>query len=65
MQQTFTVTNMSCGHCEMAIRRALKSQDPLAEVAIDRSLAQVVVESELPREELARAITDEGYTVEA
>lgn len=49
----------------MAIRRALKSQDPLAEVAIDRSLAQVVVESELPREELARAITDEGYTVEA
>jgi copper chaperone len=65
MQQTFTVTNMSCGHCEMAIRRALNSQDPQAEVAIDRSLSQVVVESELPREELARAITDEGYTVEA
>lgn len=65
MQQTFKVTTMTCGHCEMAIQRALKSADPLATVSIDRSIQQVVVESQQPREVLIRAITEEGYTVTA
>ena len=65
MNQTFTVTGMTCGHCEMAVKRALKQADPQAEVAIDRAQNLVQVESAQPREILAKAISEEGYAVQA
>lgn len=65
MNQNFTVTGMTCGHCEKAVTRALKQVDPQAEVKIDRADNLVQVESAQPREALARAITEEGYTVAA
>jgi copper chaperone len=65
MNQTFTVTGMTCGHCEKAVARALRQLDPLADVKIDRSQNLVEVQSQQPREALARAIADEGYTVAA
>lgn len=65
MNQTFTVTGMTCGHCEKSVTRALKQLDPQAEVKIDRSQNRVEVESQQPRDALARAIADEGYAVAA
>ena len=65
MKQTFTVTGMTCGHCEKAVTRALKQLDPQAEVSIDRPANQVVVESDQTREKLAAAIAEEGYAVGA
>ena len=63
MHQTFTVTGMTCGHCEEAVTRALKQVDPQAEVSIDRAANQVVVQSAQARELLAKAIAEEGYEV--
>ena len=63
MNQTFTVTGMTCGHCEMAVRRALLTVDPQAQVQIDRTANRVVVESPQPRQALAGAIAEEGYAV--
>jgi copper chaperone CopZ len=37
MNQTFTVTGMTCGHCEKAVTRALQQVDPQAQVVIDRA----------------------------
>ena len=34
MNHTFTVTGMTCGHCEKAVTRAVKQLDPQAEVTI-------------------------------
>ncbi len=65
MNQTFTVTGMTCGHCEKAVTRAIKQLDPQAEVSIDRAANQVVVQSGQPREALAAAIVEEGYAVVA
>ena len=65
MNQTFTVTGMTCGHCEKSVTRALKQLDPQAEVKIDRSQNRVEVQSQQPREALARAIAEEGYAVAA
>jgi copper chaperone len=65
MNQTFTVTGMTCGHCEKSVTRALQQLDPQAEVKIDRSQNRVEVQSQQPREALARAIADEGYAVAA
>jgi len=63
MQHNFTVTGMTCGHCEKAVTQAIKAVDPQAQVRIDRAQNKVELESSAPREALARAIADEGYTV--
>jgi copper chaperone len=65
MNQTFTVSGMTCGHCEKAVMRAVKQVDPNAEVKIDRSSGIVNVVSEQSREQLTKAIVEEGYEVAA
>ena len=63
MNQTFTVTGMTCGHCEKAVTQALQQVDPQAQVVIDRSHNSVQVQSNQPRQALAAAIAEEGYAV--
>ena len=65
MNQTFTVTGMTCGHCEKAVTRATQDADPQAQVKIDRSANLVEVESTQARDILAKAIAEEGYAVAA
>ncbi len=65
MQQIFTVTGMTCGHCEKSVIQAIRSIDPQAQVRIDRNQNRVEVESTQPREPLAAAIAGEGYPVQA
>lgn len=64
MNQSFTVTGMTCGHCEAAVTRAIKQIDGGAQVRIDRAANLVEVDSTQPREALAAAIREEGYAVE-
>lgn len=63
MIQTFTVTGMTCGHCEKAVHTALLQADPQATVQIDRAHNRVTVDSQVQRTTLAQAIAEEGYTV--
>jgi len=63
MNQTFNVQGMTCGHCERAVVQAIKTVDPQAQVSIDRPMGKVEVQSQAPREQLALAITEEGYAV--
>jgi copper chaperone len=65
MNQTFEVTGMTCGHCEMAVKRAIQSVDPQAQIQIQRTLNKVEVQSLQPRDALAKAISEEGYAVAA
>ena len=65
MNQTFTVTGMTCGHCEKAVTRAIQEADPQAQVSIDRSQNKVDIESTQSRDALAKAIAEEGYAVAA
>ncbi len=65
MQQQFTVTGMTCGHCEAAVTRAVKQLDGGAQVKIDRAANLVQVDSVQPRDAIAAAIREEGYAVEA
>ncbi len=64
MKQTFTVTGMTCGHCEKAVTRAITRLDPQAQVQIDREANKVQVETEKPRQDIANAIGEEGYKVQ-
>lgn len=63
MENTFQVTGMTCGHCEMAVKKAITRLDPEAKVEVDRNSGKVVVNSSNSREELMLAITKEGYQV--
>ena len=63
MNQTFTVTGMTCGHCEKAVTQAVKQLDPQAEITIDRAVNKVEVDSTQARDLLAKAIAEEGYAV--
>ncbi len=65
MLQTFTVTGMTCGHCEKAVTQAVQEVDPQAAVTIDRPHNRVEVQSVADRDALARAIAEEGYVVVA
>jgi copper chaperone len=63
MHHTFRVQGMTCGHCEMAVKKAITRLDPAAKVSIDRPLEKVDIESDQPKDRLIRVITDEGYAV--
>ena len=63
MEHTFDVQGMTCGHCEMAVKKAVMRLDPQAYIEIDRSHNKVVVHSEQARTSVADVITGEGYQV--
>ena len=65
MNQTFTVAGMTCGHCERAVKNAVQQLDPQAQVNIDRAANRVDIDSTQTREDLAKAIAEEGYGVSA
>lgn len=65
MDQKFTVTGMTCGHCEKAVTRAILEADPQAQVKVDRTQNLVEVQTDKAREAIAQAITEEGYAVAA
>lgn len=61
----FQVSGMTCGHCERAVARAVRSVDPAAEVAVDHASGRVSINSGADVAALTQAIEAEGYTVEA
>ena len=64
MKHTFDVQGMTCGHCEMAVKRVIIQLDPNAKVLIERAQGKVEVESEQTREALAQVVKEEGYQVQ-
>ena len=63
MNHLFTVTGMTCGHCEKAVTAAIVRLDPQAKVEIERIANKVQVQSEQSHEALAQVIVEEGYVV--
>jgi Copper chaperone len=56
----FLVEDMTCGHCEKAIKAALAEALPGAAVTVDLGAHTVAVEGDA--EKAAAAIADAGYT---
>ncbi len=63
MNQTFDVQGMTCDHCVRAVTEAVQAIDAHAQVDVDLSAHRVVVQSDRPREVLAKAMASEGYQV--
>ncbi len=61
-QTTFTVPDMTCGHCEKTIRGALADALPGADVSIDLSTHRVIVAGDA--DTAAEAMQEVGYSPE-
>jgi len=57
------VDGMTCGHCEAAVQRAVRSVDPAAQVKVDRSAGRVEIVTAADPVALGAAIEAEGYRV--
>lgn len=57
----FTVENMTCGHCVLAITGALQRLDPNAQVAVDLVQARVEAEGRFNAAQAIEAMAAEGY----
>lgn len=62
---TFTVPEMSCGHCKASIEKGVRAADPDARVTVDLSSRTVSVESSLGTAALLSAIEAAGYAATA
>ncbi|MCB5202790.1 heavy-metal-associated domain-containing protein [Neorhizobium sp. T786] len=60
MTTTFTVADMTCGHCEKTVRAALVEALPGAVVAVDLAAKTVTVAGDAETAEAA--IREAGYT---
>jgi copper chaperone len=57
-----SIPDMSCGHCEKAIREAVKEVDESARVTVDLGSRTVDIETARPRDDVSGAIARAGYT---
>ena len=57
------VTGMSCGHCEMAVKKALLALDGVTDASADHKASKAVVETGGPvdRQAMIDAIKKAGY----
>lgn len=59
------VENMTCGHCEKAIKQAIANADQNAQVTVDLTTRKVDVETALSLEQVQSILNEEGYTATA
>ena len=61
--QAFTVTGMTCGHCQQAVTKEISALAGVSRVEVDLATGLVTVDSDrtLTRDELAEAVDEAGY----
>jgi len=55
------VPDMSCGHCEATIRKAVGKLDPAARCDVDLATKHVRVNSSLPPSDFVEALEEAGF----
>lgn len=65
MTKTMIVEGMSCGHCTGRVQKALEAVEGVAsvEMSLEGKSARIVLNKEVPEEELKNAVTEAGYEV--
>ncbi|WP_173916888.1 copper ion binding protein [Halobacillus sp. Marseille-Q1614] len=65
MQTTLMVEGMTCGHCEKAVKGALKEIEGVQEVKVQLETGKVEVEAsdDVSKEVMKDAIEEQGYDV--
>lgn len=67
MQTIYSVTGMTCGHCELSVQEELIELDGVTAANANHETGEVIVEAEreLPIDEVRTAVEAAGYTLSA
>ncbi len=57
------VEGMSCGHCKMAVEKAVSGVEGVSGVDVDLANKQVTVSGHFNKDSVVKAIEDVGYDV--
>ena len=62
---TMKIEGMMCGHCQMAVTKALNSLEGVSEVEVNLEKKEAYVDctENITKEDLTKVVTDAGYTV--
>ena len=62
---TFTVTGMTCGHCQRAVTEEIAAVAGVESVTVDLTSGTVIVTAERPvdRADIAAAVDEAGYAL--
>lgn len=60
---TYTVTGMTCGHCELSVREEVEALPGVTAAVADRAAGTLVVTGEVSPERVADAVAEAGYEV--
>lgn len=65
MEKTLEITGMMCGHCEMAVKKALEAVDGVesADVSHEKGTAVVTLSKEVSNDVLKKTVENKDYTV--
>ncbi len=63
MKVALKVAGMTCQHCIRAVTGAIQALDPQAQVVVDLAAGTLAVQTSLPGNQVAAAVTAEGYQV--
>ncbi len=65
-EKTYTVTGMTCGHCELSVREEVEELAGVEAVDADRTTGRIVVRGEDIDDDAVRtAVAEAGYEVTA
>lgn len=65
-EKTYTVTGMTCGHCELSVREEVEELAGVEAVDADRTTGRIVVRGENIDDDAVRsAVAEAGYEVAA
>lgn len=60
------ISGMTCGHCEMSVKKALEAVPGVTRVAeVSRDRGEAIVEGTAAADALVKAVADQGYEVKA
>lgn len=64
VETTYTVTGMTCAHCERAVREEVEALPDVTTANVDLASGRLVVAGAAGADAVAAAVHDAGYEVE-
>ena len=64
MSTELKISGMTCGHCQMAVTRALRSVPGVQDAQVDLKTGKAVVQGQADVSVLMAAVSEEGYTAQ-
>ena len=64
MSTELNISGMTCGHCQTAVTKALRSVPGVQNAQVDLQTGRAIVEGQPDLKALLAAVTEEGYTAQ-